>query len=147
MEKEYDNTDRGALFQPDGNHSIVARGPIDNNGMAQEVLVTKNTSKTGDVYRDVYLKMGTLFESDHKNERSPDLDGPYGDRKMFVRFKESNAGKKYMQVSLADKLNATENNVSNPQITDEDINKFEATKENILTDPDGKEVDPDDIPF
>ena len=61
---DYDNTNRGSFFKPRADMSLLVQGPLNNEGSEYRVVIIKNTLPDGGVARDVYIKMGTLYQND-----------------------------------------------------------------------------------
>ena len=74
---DYDNTDRGSFFKPRADESLLVQGKLNSNGNEYRMVVIKASLPDGGNARDLYVKVGTLFENDKSlNEKSPDFSGP-----------------------------------------------------------------------
>ena len=74
---DYDNTDRGSFFKPRADESLLVQGKLDSNGTEHRIVIVKASLPDGGVARDVYAKVGTMYENDKsQNEKSPDFSGP-----------------------------------------------------------------------
>ena len=74
---DYDTTDRGSFFKPRADESLLVQGRLDSNGTEHRIVIVKATLPDGGVARDVYTKVGTMYENDKsQNEKSPDFSGP-----------------------------------------------------------------------
>ena len=103
MDQQYDDTDRGALFPPRENNVLVGQGKLNNNGAEEYHVIVKATLPSGKVIREVYKKVGVLFENDNQNPKAPHLSGDYGDKRLAVWFATSKAGQDYMDAKIGDK--------------------------------------------
>tara|TARA_R100000742_G_C4252302_1_gene70499 strand:+ start:252 stop:671 length:420 start_codon:yes stop_codon:yes gene_type:complete len=73
---DYDNTNKGSFFKPRSNESYLVQGKLDSNSSEYRVAIIKATLPDGAVARDVYVKVGTLYENEKTNENMPDFSGP-----------------------------------------------------------------------
>ena len=74
---DYDNTDRGSLFKPRADESLLVQGKLNSDGDEFRLVVIKASLPDGGTARDVYQKVGTMYENDKSlNEKSPDFSGP-----------------------------------------------------------------------
>ena len=89
---DYDNTDRGSFFKPRADESLLVQGKLNSNGNEYRMVVIKASLPDGGNARDLYVKVGTLFENDKSlNEKSPDFSGPItlpnGDQRRIACWK------------------------------------------------------------
>jgi hypothetical protein len=103
MDQQYDDTDRGAMFAPRENNVLVGQGKLNNNGAEEYHVIVKATLPSGKVIREVYKKVGVLFENDSQNPKAPHLSGDYEDRRLAIWFATSQSGKDYMDAKISDK--------------------------------------------
>lgn len=103
MDQQYDDTNRGALFPPRDNNVLVGQGKLNNNGNEEYHVIVKATLPSGKVIREVYKKVGVLFENDNQNPKAPHLSGDYEDRRLAIWFATSQSGKDYMDAKIGDK--------------------------------------------
>jgi len=74
---DYDNTDRGSFFKPRADESLLVQGKLNSNGDEHRIVIIKASLPDGGTARDVYVKIGTMYENDKsQNEKSPDFSGP-----------------------------------------------------------------------
>ena len=74
---DYDDTDRGSLFKPRTDESLLVQGKLNSAGDDFRLVVIKASLPDGGTARDVYQKVGTMYENDKSlNEKSPDFSGP-----------------------------------------------------------------------
>ena len=74
---DYDNTDRGSFFKPRADESLLVQGKLNSKGDEHRIVIIKTSLPDGGTARDVYAKIGTMYENDKsQNEKSPDFSGP-----------------------------------------------------------------------
>ena len=74
---DYDNTDRGSFFKPRADESLLVQGKLNSKGDEHRIVIIKASLPDGGTARDVYAKIGTMYENDKsQNEKSPDFSGP-----------------------------------------------------------------------
>ena len=74
---DYDNTDRGSFFKPRADESLLVQGKLNSKGDEHRIVIIKASLPDGGTDRDVYAKIGTMYENDKSlNEKSPDFSGP-----------------------------------------------------------------------
>ena len=73
---DYDNTDKGSFFKPRANESYLVQGKLDSNGTEHRIVIIKAGLPDGGNARDVYVKVGTLFENEKTTENAPEFSGP-----------------------------------------------------------------------
>ena len=74
---DYDNTDRGSFFKPRADESLLVQGKLNSKGDEHRIVIIKASLPDGNTARDVYAKIGTMYENDKSlNEKSPDFSGP-----------------------------------------------------------------------
>jgi len=76
MTMDYDNTDRGSLFKPRADESLLVQGKMDSNRDEYRIVIIKSSLPDGKIARDVYQKVGTMYENEKTNEKAPDFSGP-----------------------------------------------------------------------
>lgn len=103
MDQQYDDTNRGAFFAPRENNVLVGQGKLNNNGAEEYHVIVKATLPSGKVIREVYKKVGVLFENESQNPKAPHLSGDYEDRRLAIWFATSQAGNDYMDAKVSDK--------------------------------------------
>ena len=138
---DYDNTDRGSFFKPRADESLLVQGKLDSDGSEHRIVIIKAGLPDGKVARDVYIKVGTLFENEkHLNDKMPDYSGPVdipqqGKRRLACWKTVSQDGNtKFLSARIGD---------STPRIADTAKDQTIIENESVL----GDDNDPDDIPF
>lgn len=101
---EYDNTDKGAVFKPRANHTMILTGKLNNDGKDSQAVITMSVLDDGRKIMDVYEKVGTLFATEKKtSEKAPDYTGPLHNRRVAAWKKEKD-GNAYMSLAISDEL-------------------------------------------
>ena len=119
---DYDNTDRGSLFKPRADESLLVQGPLNNEGSEYRVVIIKNTLPDGGVARDVYIKMGTLYQNDKSlNADLPDFSGPVtmpdGDKRRIACWKtlSKDGNTKFLSARIGDSTPRKQDNNDNEE--------------------------------
>ena len=73
---DYDTTNKGSFFKPRANETYLVQGKLDSNGTEHRIVVIKAGLPDGGNARDVYVKVGTLFENEKTSENAPEFSGP-----------------------------------------------------------------------
>ena len=82
---DYDNTDRGSFFKPRADESLLVQGKLNSEGSEYRIAIVKASLPDGGTARDVYVKVGTMYENDKSlNEKAPDFSGPLCQAKINV---------------------------------------------------------------
>ena len=138
---DYDNTNRGSFFKPRADMSLLVQGPLNNEGSEYRVVIIKNTLPDGGVARDVYIKMGTLYQNDKSlNADLPDFSGPVtmpdGDKRRIACWKtlSKDGNTKFLSARIGD---------STPRVEEPARDQTIIENESVL----GDINDPDEIPF
>ena len=102
---DYDNTNRGAVFQPFDDQKFILQGKLNLNGKDYPVVVMQMVSKNANKRLEIYQKMGAMFEeSDKQNEKAPDYTGPMDLIEGNLRlagWREQKDGKPYMSLQAS----------------------------------------------
>lgn len=124
---EYDNTNRGAAFQPFPEQQFILQGKLDIHGVERNVALILQQSKSGDKRVEVYYKAGVLFENDKQgNEKAPDYSGPMEgifDGLRIAGWKGMKDGKPYMTFQVSEKQQQTQDN-QQATVSDDDVIPF-----------------------
>lgn len=102
---DYDNNNRGAVFQPFDDQKFILQGKLNLNGKDYPVVVMQMVSKNGNKRLEIYQKMGAMFEeTDKTNEKAPDYTGPMDLIEGNLRlagWREQKDGKPYMSLQAS----------------------------------------------
>ena len=135
---DYDNTDRGSFFKPRADESLLVQGKLNSEGSEYRIAIVKASLPDGNTARDVYVKVGTMYENDKSlNEKAPDFSGPVTmqnqDKRRIACWKtiSKDGNTKFLSARIGDKT---------PRVGDEVV-----TVNNETTDNGG--IDGDEIPF
>ncbi len=119
---DYDNTNRGSFFKPRADMSLLVQGPLNNEGSEYRVVIIKNTLPDGGVARDVYIKMGTLYQNDKSlNADLPDFSGPVtmpdGDKRRIACWKtlSKDGNTKFLSARIGDSTPRKQDNNNNEE--------------------------------
>ncbi len=119
---DYDNTNRGSFFKPRADMSLLVQGPLNNEGSEYRVVIIKNTLPDGGVARDVYIKMGTLYQNDKSlNADLPDFSGPVtmpdGDKRRIACWKtlSKDGNTKFLSARIGDSTPRKQDNNDNEE--------------------------------
>lgn len=103
MDGQYDPTDSVSAFAFRDNEQAILTGPVNDNGNESRVIITKSTLPDGRIIRDVYEKVGTLFENENTDGNKPLFSGPYKERRIAFWAKEKDGVGKYLSGKIEDK--------------------------------------------
>ena len=138
---DYDDTDRGSLFKPRADESLLVQGKLNSDGDEFRLVVIKASLPDGGTARDVYQKVGTMYENDKSlNEKSPDFSGPITlqgqDKRRIAAWKtvSKDGNTKFLSCRIGD---------STPRQNDVTTTAQEIDNDEVIL---GGE-NPDDIPF
>jgi len=123
-QQQYDDTDRGAIFKPKDTQQLVGSGKLNSNGQEEYHVFIKATLPDGRIIREIFKKVGVLFENENPNPKAPHLSGDYEDRRIAVWFAKSQSGLDYMDAKIGDKT-------PKPSIVDNSPNEYEQAKQGI----------------
>ena len=139
---DYDNTDRGSLFKPRADESLLVQGKLNSQGDEFRLVVVKASLPDGNTARDVYQKVGTMYENDKStNEKSPDFSGPITlggqDKRRIAAWKtvSKDGNTKFLSCKIGDST-PRQNDVATTTEVETESNEVILGGEN-----------PDDIPF
>ena len=143
---DYDNTDRGSFFKPRADESLLVQGKLDSQGTEYRIAVVKASLPDGGTARDVYVKVGTMYENDKSlNEKAPDFSGPVTmpsqDKRRIACWKtiSKDGNTKFLSARIGDSTPRKQDNNDNEEAErDQNIEEHES----VLG---GEDVD--DIPF
>ena len=104
---EYDNTNRGVLFQAHENQRLIGQGKINIDGSEhQYVCVQQPISRDGVPQMVLYVRAGVLFTNDKRtSENAPAYSGPldFHPTKRVAAWIKEKDGRNYMSLSVSDK--------------------------------------------
>lgn len=113
--KQYDETNRGVLFNISEDWSLTQQGKININGESLRVIGVKRLNKEGKEIIELYRAMGTLKKADKNGEKDPDAKGVVNalvDKGAMIisAWKEnSERGNKYISLRLREFSNDNPN--------------------------------------
>ncbi len=112
MEKQFDDTNKGALFEPFSTENILLNGTVDIDGTKTKVIATKVELNNGTTMLKLYSEFGTVFDNGelysgkigvyNKDTKKPELDifKELSVDMIAGRKKSDKNGKSYLSVSL-----------------------------------------------
>mgnify|MGYP003664331368 FL=1 len=109
---EYDNTNRGAAFQPRDTSKMVLEGKLNLEGNDRNIIIVSDTTQAGQKIMKMYQKVGAMFTNDKgDNENRPDFSGNMDDyatnKDMRVSaWTKEKDGKKWLSLSIEEKRGA-----------------------------------------
>ena len=119
--KQYDETNRGVLFNISEDWSLTQQGKININGESLRVIGVKRLNKEGKEIIELYRAMGTLKKAEKNGEKDPDAKGVVNalvDKGAMIisAWKEnSERGNKYISLRLREFSN--DGNMQNKQVS------------------------------
>ena len=118
---EYDNTNTGAVFQPNG-EELSGTGTLNDNGNENRIAVVKASSKDGSTVRDIYLKIGRMWENDSQNGMAPQFTGqidlPSDNSRVAAWVKQGSYGT-MLSLKLSPKQEQEQSSVDNDTESDD----------------------------
>lgn len=110
MTDSYDNTNRGAAFQPWSEQKFILQGKVNIEGVDSQCALITAESKNGSKRIEVYQRVGVLFPNQDKEEGSnaPDYSGPLDfihEQLRIAAWRNMKDDKPYMsfKISMAEK--------------------------------------------
>jgi len=119
--KQYDETNRGVLFNISEDWSLTQQGKININGESLRVIGVKRLNKEGKEIIELYRAMGTLKKAEKNGEKDPDAKGVVnalvdkGAMIISAWRENSERGNKYISLRLREFSN--EGNMQNKQVS------------------------------
>lgn len=107
MSKDYDDTNRGAIFKPKPDMQLTGQGKLNVDGKDYDAMVVKREiSAAGRVESVLYVRAGVLWANDDKkSENSPDKSGRLDIKPgwgVSAWAKQSESGTKYLSLAADD---------------------------------------------
>ena len=119
--KQYDETNRGVLFNISEDWSLTQQGKININGESLRVIGVKRLNKEGKEIIELYRAMGTLKKAEKNGEKDPDAKGVVnalvdkGAMIISAWRENSERGNKYISLRLREFSN--DGNMQNKQVS------------------------------
>ncbi len=97
MDQQYDNNNKGVLYmQTKTNLSLIGTGTLNDDGEEKRIAITRDTMPDGQVVRDVYVKVGRMWDNSSDNPSAPQISGVIGvnsgEKRIAAWLKDSKAG-------------------------------------------------------
>lgn len=105
---DYDNTNKGVAFPPFDTQQMILQGKINMEGEDSNIVLVRDTTKSGKTVIGVYQRVGTLFQNDKNAENQPDYTGPvelrmFNAEKRIAAWKKMKDGRPYLTMSVSEK--------------------------------------------
>ena len=73
---DYDNTNRGSLFDLRDHHEVIRQGKLNIDGKEHRVIAVKRNNKDGEPIIELYRAIGTIKKNENKTtDKHPDSKG------------------------------------------------------------------------
>lgn len=117
MDGQYDNTNTAVAYNPRDNETLLSTGKVNNNGNEERIVILKSTLPDGRVIRDVYEKVGTLFQNENAGDNKPLFSGPFKERRIAFWLKQNDQYGPFLSGKIEDKYdpNATPSYTPQPE--------------------------------
>jgi len=130
--KQYDETNRGVLFNISEDWTLIQQGKININGDSLRVIGIKRLNKDGQEIVELYRAMGTLKKADQNSEKDPYAKGVVNalvDKGAMIisGWKEkSERGNAYISLRLREFSNETTTTpISSSQEVEKKVTKYD----------------------
>lgn len=104
---DYDNTNKGVMFQPFQDWLLVLQGKLDIEGNESRVVaVRQKLTRDGEPVLMLYQQVGILYGNDKNgNDKAPDWSGKLDAREdlRIAGWKGQKDGKHYLQLKVSEK--------------------------------------------
>lgn len=106
---DYDNTNRGSLFDLRDHHEVIRQGKLNIDGNEHRVIAVKRNNKDGQPIVELYRSIGTIKKNDNKtSDKHPDSKGMVEKitvesvKQIAAWRKTSKNGNDYTSLSVSD---------------------------------------------
>ena len=105
---EYDNTNTGAIFKNSSDHmELVGTGSLNDEGDDKRIAMIKDVMPDGTTIRDVYVKIGRLWDNSSDKPNAPQFTGlaeiSSGEKRVAAWVKQTEKGN-ILSLKLTDKI-------------------------------------------
>ena len=120
---EYDNNNTGAIFTNNANVKLQGTGSIIDEGETKRICMTKDVMPDGTDVRDIYVKIGRLWDNKSDTPNAPTFTGvcetSTGEKRLAAWVKQTEKGA-ILSMKLSEKNEMQSNNtVDNSSESDE----------------------------
>ena len=118
MDQQYDNNNKGVLYmQTKTNLSLIGTGTLNDDGEEKRIAITRDTMPDGQVVRDVYVKVGRMWDNSSDNPSAPQISG---EKRIAAWLKDSKAGQ-ILSLEVSEKRTSTDQNNVDKELQDDEI--------------------------
>tara|TARA_R100000664_G_scaffold34097_1_gene53968 strand:+ start:2107 stop:2490 length:384 start_codon:yes stop_codon:yes gene_type:complete len=105
---EYDNNNTGAIFKNSSDHmELVGTGSLNDEGDDKRIAMIKDVMPDGTTIRDVYVKIGRLWDNSSDKPNAPQFTGlaeiSSGEKRVAAWVKQTEKGN-ILSLKLTDKI-------------------------------------------
>jgi len=105
---EYDNTNTGAIFKNSSDQmELVGTGSLNDEGDDKRIAMIKDVMPDGTTIRDVYVKIGRLWDNSSDKDNAPQFTGvaeiSSGEKRVAAWVKQTERGN-ILSLKLTDKI-------------------------------------------
>jgi len=106
-DQEYDDTNKGAAFQPFRDQELLLQGKLDVDGNEFNVVIVRQPIRRGgDPVLKIYQEAGVMFPNDSDNEKAPAYSGPLNigvNLRVAAWRRESKNGSPFLSMAVSEK--------------------------------------------
>ena len=118
---QYDTTNTGAIFTKMSEYlELIGTGFLDDEGEDKRIIMTTDTLPDGTKIRDIYLKVGRLWDNESANPNAPTFTGvcqtSTGEKRVAAWFRETENNGIVLSLKLTSKRNSSEGNSAETNI-------------------------------
>ena len=118
---QYDTTNTGAIFTKMSEYlELIGTGFLDDEGEDKRIIMTTDTLPDGTKIRDIYLKVGRLWDNESTNPNAPTFTGvcqtSSGEKRVAAWFRETENNAIVLSMKLTSKRNSSEGNSAETNI-------------------------------
>ncbi len=118
---QYDTTNTGAIFTKMSEYlELIGTGFLDDEGEDKRIIMTTDTLPDGTKIRDIYLKVGRLWDNESTNPHAPTFTGvcqtSTGEKRVAAWFRETENNGIVLSMKLTSKRNSSEDNSAETNI-------------------------------
>ena len=118
---QYDTTNTGAIFTKMSDYlELIGTGFLDDEGEDKRIIMTADTLPDGTKIRDIYLKVGRLWDNERANPDAPTFTGvcqtSTGEKRVAAWFRETENNGIVLSMKLTSKKNSSQGNFTETNI-------------------------------
>lgn len=116
---DYDNTNKGAAWQPFPDQKFILSGKLDVNGIEKQCVYISGVTPKGKKIIRVYQELGIMFENESTNEKAPNYSGSLqdhlGEEMKLAAWKRQSEKGNYLSLSVSEKIPGGDNKSIEPE--------------------------------